>query len=143
MKHFSVRMLPGVVLVLCGGVIGAQGQAPAQLPRFEVASVKENVSGETRAREQTLPGGRLVAANVLLKGQIADAFLGAQPLGLARVIGGPAWIETARYDINATSSLDFKPSPDGPPKELFQMIRSLLEDRFKLKAHVETRELPI
>ena len=33
-------------------------------------------------------------------------------------------------------------TPDGPPRELFLMIRSLLEERFKLKTHHETRELP-
>jgi len=61
----------------------------------------------------------------------------------ARILGGPEWIGSERYDINAKANTEFKPSPDGPPKELLLMIRSVLEERFKLRAHRETRELPI
>jgi uncharacterized protein (TIGR03435 family) len=74
---------------------------------------------------------------------IADAFFFGTPLQMSRVIGGPEWIDSARYEINAQASTPFQSSPDGPPRELFLMIRSLLEDRFKLKTHMETRELPV
>ena len=136
-----------VVIALAMGALGAtplraQDQVPERLPTFEVASVKENMSGDSRARAQTLPGGRYVATNVLLKGEIAVAFLGAQPLALSRVVGGPEWIGSTRYDIIAKSSTEFQSSPDGPPTDLLLMLRSLLQDRFKLRAHLETRELP-
>jgi uncharacterized protein (TIGR03435 family) len=123
--------------------VTAHAQPPAPLPGFEVASIKENTSGETRARMQTPPGGRFVATNVLIKGLIADAFLRAGPTGQSRVIGGPAWIESARYDINAKANTAFRMGPEGPDPELLRMIRSLLEERFKLKARIETRELPV
>jgi uncharacterized protein (TIGR03435 family) len=55
--------------------------------------------------------------------------------------------ETARLpifnDINAKANIEFRPSPDGPARELLLMIRSVLQERFKLKTHMETRELPI
>ena len=151
MKRTCIRFRPGLALVVIGLAVGlpgaivlrAQDQGPERLPTFEVASVKENVSGDSRARVQTLPGGRFVATNVLLKGQIADAFLGAQPLALSRVLGGPEWIGSTRYDIIAKASSEFQLSPDGPPVDLLLMLRSLLQDRFKLRAHRETRELPI
>ena len=151
MKRACIRFLPGCVLVVTGLAMGvpraislrAQDHVPERLPSFEVASVKENVSGDSRARAQTLPGGRYVATNVLLKGEIAVAFLGAQPLALSRVLGGPEWIGSTRYDIIAKASTEFQSSPDGPPTDLLLMMRSLLQDRFKLRAHLETRELPI
>ena len=88
---------------------------PGRLPSFEVASVKENTSGDSRARIQTLPGGRFVATNVLLKG--ADC---------------------------AVEQIEFRPSPDGPfPRPAPDCWRSLLQERFKLRAHRETRELPV
>ena len=150
MKRACIRILPGCVLVVTGLAMGvpraislhAQDHVPERLPRFEVASVKENVSGDSRARAQTLPGGRYVATNVLLKGEIAVAFLGAQPLALSRVLGGES-IGSTRYDIIAKASTEFQSSPDGPPTDLLLMMRSLLQDRFKLRAHLETRELPI
>jgi len=130
-------LLSALALVVAGHA------QPPEPPGFEVASIKENTSGETRARMQTPPGGRFVATNAPLKGLIASAFLGAQPNGPSRVLGGPAWIESARYDINAKATTTFRMGPDGPDPELLRMIRSLLEERFKLKARVETRELPV
>ena len=110
-----------------------------------MASVKKNMSGDSRARMQTQPGGRLVVTNARLKGLIAEAFAMADPQSLidSRILGGPDWIGSERYDINAKGNTEFRPSPDGPSRELLLMIRSLLEERFKLKAHRETRELPI
>jgi len=138
MKRLSIGVLSAVALA-----VTARAQTPVRLPSFEVASVKENISGESRTRMTTPPGGRFVATNVVLKGLIADAFLGAQPMGLTRVLGGPTWIDSARYDINAKSATPFRMSPDGPDTDLLLMLRSLLEERFQLAAHVETRELPI
>jgi len=126
-------------------VVTALAQTPERLPSFEVASVKQNTSGESRTSMRTQPGGRFVVTNARLKGLIATAFGMADPQSLidARILGGPEWIGSERYDINAKANIEFRPSPDGPPRELLLMMRSLLEERFKLKAHRETRELPI
>jgi uncharacterized protein (TIGR03435 family) len=54
------------------------------------------------------------------------------------ISGGPAWIDSARYDVNA--------KPAGPQTEEMMngpMMQALLEDRFKLKVHRETREIPV
>jgi uncharacterized protein (TIGR03435 family) len=133
MKRACFYFLSSVVLV-----VTALAQAPEPLPSFEVASVKPSTG---RTGEQGLPGGRYVATRSV-KFFIADAFFFGQPLAMSRVIGGPEWIESAVYEINAKHT-PWQPSPDGPPRELFLMIRSLLQERFKLKAHMETRELPI
>lgn len=83
-----------------------------------------------------------MAVNAPLRMLIADAHIGAQPDADKRVIGGPEWTQSAYYDINAKAARDFRPTPPGPPAELLQMIRSLFEDRFKLKVHRETRDCP-
>jgi uncharacterized protein (TIGR03435 family) len=141
MTHPYFRFLCGTLIVV--SVLHAQAQEPERLPSFEVMSVKENTSGPGRMQTVTQPGGRFVVTNAPLKLLIADAFLGAQPLAPSRVLGGPEWIDSARYDINAKASKDFQPTPGGPPKEMLLMLRSLLEERFKLMAHLETRELPV
>jgi uncharacterized protein (TIGR03435 family) len=52
------------------------------------------------------------------------------------VSGGPDWVKSARYDIEAISE---KANPD----QMVSMLQSLLADRFKLKVHWETQQLPI
>ena len=152
MKHTCVRSLSGVVMIVTGLAMGvprptplrAQAQVPERLPSFEVASVKENRSGDIRSPMRTEPGGRFTATNALLKFLIAEAFMGPEPVHLSsRILGGPDWINSTRFDINAKASTEFRPSPEGPPNELLLMLRSLLEDRFKVRTHRETRELPI
>ncbi len=117
----------------------AQAQEPAPLLRFEVASVKPS-TGPTGERGQ--PGGFYTATRTL-KFFIADAFFFGTPLQMTRVIGGPDWIDSTLYEINARASTPWQRSPDGPPRELFLMIRSVLEERFKLETHMDTRELPV
>ncbi len=136
--------LAGAVLAVTGrmgvsGPIPLRAQEPERLPRFEVASVKPS-TGPTGERGQ--PGGYYLATRTL-KFFIADAFFFGTPLQMSRVIGGPEWIESVRYEINAKASTPWERSPDGPPRELFLMIRSLLQERFKLKTHMETREMPV
>jgi uncharacterized protein (TIGR03435 family) len=58
--------------------------------------------------------------------------------GEAQVSGGPAWIQSEHFDIDAKA--DQPPSPDmmrGP------MLQKLLEDRFQLKIHFMTTEIPV
>jgi uncharacterized protein (TIGR03435 family) len=53
-----------------------------------------------------------------------------------QVIGGPSWINTDGYDIEA------KPEASADQKQVWLMLRSALAERFKLVFHRETRELP-
>jgi uncharacterized protein (TIGR03435 family) len=66
-------------------------------------------------------------------GDILDMLNGWQ---LHRVVGGPAWMTTDRYDIHA------KAAGPIPPEEQHDALMALLADRFKLSVHRETRDLP-
>jgi len=62
------------------------------------------------------------------------------PFGQLQIIGGPSWIDSDRWDVQATADC----SGGVLSREQVQlMVQSMLEDRFQLKAHLETRELPI
>src|SRR5688572_7777642 len=82
------------------------------------------------------PGGRFTATNTPLRMLIMAAYELQQE---AQLVGGPPALLAAKYDITArvanTGTLVMK--------ELPQLLRTLLADRFKLKAHTETRELPV
>jgi uncharacterized protein (TIGR03435 family) len=55
-----------------------------------------------------------------------------------QVLGGPSWIDSDGYDIEANAN-----TGGGITKgQTWEMLKSLLQDRFKLKIHFETRELP-
>ena len=74
MKRACFCFLSSVLMVAT-----ALAQTPERLPSFEVASVKKNTSGDSRAPMRTQPGGRFVATNVLLKFLIADGVRDGRP----------------------------------------------------------------
>jgi len=56
----------------------------------------------------------------------------------AQVIGGPSWIDSDTYSIDA------KPEAASTATEMMgPMLRSLLEDRFRLRIHTEPRDSPV
>ena len=59
------------------------------------------------------------------------------PLPASQVVGGPSWINTDGYDIEA------KPEGNTDQKQMWLMLQTLLADRFKLSMHRETRDLPV
>jgi hypothetical protein len=73
---------------------------------FEVASVKLHTSDDQRMMMVAQPGGRFVAANIPLRLLIRTAF----QLQDDQIVGGPNWLATDRFDIEARSPA----SPGGP-----------------------------
>jgi uncharacterized protein (TIGR03435 family) len=106
---------------------------PAPRPEFEVASIRLRTEVSNRFGFGPLPGGRLSVTNNALRNVIDNAY----DIQAFQLSGGPDWINTDRYDIEAKAA----GNPSWP--EMKPMLRSLLEDRFKLKVHRETKELPI
>jgi uncharacterized protein (TIGR03435 family) len=106
---------------------------PAQSPAFEVASVKENTSGDVQALMYPQPGGRFTATNVTLRALIENAY----QLQESQVSGGPDWLDRDRFDISA------KAGGDPSPNQFFAMLQTLLSDRFKVAVHHEARVMPV
>jgi uncharacterized protein (TIGR03435 family) len=120
----------------------AQSQPPAPLS-FEVASVKPNNSGDTRSPSMILPGGRFTATNNTVRALILNAYgISASPYLLQ---GGPGWIDSARYDIDARASTNAIPAGTSN-RVLWEktrlMLQTLLADRFKLSIRRATKEMP-
>lgn len=112
--------------------------ARAQSSSFEVASVKPsdpNPTGPLGGTPFVLPAlGRLTAQNVTLRILVMAAYQ-KQPF---EIVGGPEWQNADKFDINAKAA-DASPTTD----QMLGMLQTLLGDRFKLKLHTETREVPI
>lgn len=126
-------------IVLLNG-LSAQEPTSGAKPKFEVASVRPNTSGDGKVMLGIQPGGRFNALNVPLWDLIRQAY----NLQRSQIVGGPDWLETARYDIVAKAEGEIPRSgPGAPSGPLNFMMQDLLEERFKLKAHRDTREMPI
>jgi len=115
-----------------------QIQDPATLPSFDVVSIKENTSGDSGQRMQRQPG-RIVATNFPLRPLIVSVF-GLQP---QQLVGGPEWIDSARFDITASMTTDAQVTAPGVVGPIQLMLQRVLAERFQLAVHTETREMPI
>jgi len=115
----------------------ALAQSPP--PAFEVASVKSAIPGETGGRIQFLPGGTFRGSNVSLN------YLIQQVYGMRdfQIVGDPRWLaiiadgHDARYEIQA------KGKGIETEAQMKEMVKTLLAERFQLKLHKETRDLPV
>jgi uncharacterized protein (TIGR03435 family) len=107
--------------------------APDANPAFEVATIKPS---DPAHPEQiiTLRGAEVITTNVTVHDLINLAYW----LHPKQLSGGPAWIETEKFDMTG------KPDEPGQPNvdQMKVMIQKLLADRFQLKFHREKRELP-
>jgi uncharacterized protein (TIGR03435 family) len=129
-----MRRLALLLLLLASPQVSSgQDTSPASAaPTFEAASVKENRSGELEGSEGFRPGG-YVARNVPLRLLVVRAY----GIRQGQLIGGPSWIASDRFDINARA-------PSGaPPNDVPRMLQALLADRFKLRLKREVRDQPV
>ena len=113
----------------------AEVQAQPSAPRFEVASIKVNTSNDGVVVDQTQKG-RFHARGFTLAALIRSAYRVQE----FQVVGGPDWMNTDRFDVEATYLED---AASGGPSRVDLMLRALLAERFKLAVHNETRERPV
>ena len=117
-------------------------------PAFEVISIKPRAPappGELVGSPSGFqPGGRYFARNTSLFNLIESAYRGNHVvLRAEQVVGGPSWLHSPLFDIDAKVGGELSPIPIPLLPTGAALLRSLLEDRFKLKAHVESRPLPV
>ena len=128
-------------LLVVAALVAAQAPAP---PSFDVASIKprapgsgDRYGGGDRYLSTVQPGGRYLAANVTLRLLMRIAY----GVHESQIIGGPAWMNTERFDVSAKA--DGYPDAAAFRDQARLMLRSLLADRFKLTFRREQRELSI
>jgi uncharacterized protein (TIGR03435 family) len=119
-------------------------QAPAQKPSFEVTSVKPSDPRQRGGAITNQPGGRVVVRGMPLREIMSFAYR----VRNFQISGGPGWVGMDRWDIEARAEEGSIPRPTGPPDPntpdaIAIRLQSLLEDRFQLKIHRDTKELPI
>ena len=122
-------------LSVLSSVVMAQRPGPppaASNPHFEVASIRQNLSGSTDDQMNVAPGGRFVAGNIPLRTLIRNVYR----VQYSQLAGGPEWLTTERWDILAAGANAANMS------EMLERIKALLHDRFRLAVHTEMRDAP-
>lgn len=124
-------------VVTCGvGAMAQTSAAPLRADAFEVATIRPVDPGVRAGRFFKMEGThRWVATNFSLKNLIALAY----DLNPRTISGGPAWMETQFFLIEAVTPGEVRPTR----LEQMQMLRGLLVERFGLKFHREEKEFSI
>jgi uncharacterized protein (TIGR03435 family) len=139
MKRWSVLVAAGCLALVTRLPIAAQAPDAA----FEVVSIKPDQNPATPFGIRLVFGNRfsaVITVNLL----IAEAYGERTALPLSQLVGAPSWAATDRYDINATFDGPITTAgPGGPADRLMAMVRRMLAERFRLRIHKETRDVPV
>jgi uncharacterized protein (TIGR03435 family) len=130
--------VPAIAVAL---LVGADSSAPIEAQSmppatFDVASVRINRDSSDRptfVRPVLQPGGRVVMINQTLQ----DVILTAYGVREHELTGGPDWIRSTGFDLEARAASDIS------AETARAMLRALLADRFSLAVHRERRDLPV
>lgn len=113
-------------------VIASFAASSAQAPSFDVVSIKRNTAGPPGPRWDGTP-----ARYQMINGPVSALIYEAFDPQVSELPGAPGWVFSDGYDVIATTS-------GVPGREAHAArLRSMLVDRFKLKARLETQERPV
>lgn len=148
-----------LILLMCAFLLvlamPVHGQTGADAPAFEVATVRENRSGDSGQRIEVVPSGQFNAINMTLRELVSIAYPtdGGRFRHANQLVGGPGWFNTARFDIIAKTDMrggdTNKPGFTATPAEresverVRLMLQRLLAERFALRVRQEMRQLSI
>jgi uncharacterized protein (TIGR03435 family) len=112
-----------------------QPQTPGPRPEFEVVSIKlgDPADPTSSTSSSRLSPGRLEMRNTTL----ANLIFSAYRLKLYQLEGGPKWMHTQRFHVDAKL-------PAGVPRDQMPlMMQAMLAERFQLEFHRVTKLLPV
>ena len=130
-----MRLLQTVSLLACWP-LGISAQTSAAKPAFETASIKmtEATGGGTHSEEHDTPG--MLRASMTLKHYIEAAY----DVKHYQVTGGPPWMDESTYAIVAR--LEGSEPAHDRGNSVHMALQQLLAERFQLKIHHESKEMP-
>ena len=150
----NTRIILAALLVLLPATRASTQPLEADLPAFEVATVRENASGDARSRIEVV-NARVSAINMTLRELVSIVYPteGGRFRHASQLVGGPGWFNSVRFDIIARAE-GFRGDTNRPGftatdaeresvERVRLMMRRLLAERFKLRVRSEMRQLPV
>lgn len=121
-------------------ILPKDGQTP---PSFEVATIRPSADSNGMSIRWTPDG--YATQNVELRMVIRAAYGATSD---EQIVGGPEALLSKHFDLNAKVDPDLaaamkKMTRDDRNRQMALMLQSLLADRFHLKVHIETKEMPV
>jgi bla regulator protein blaR1 len=137
---------PFIAGILSAQAARAEIADTASRPKFEIATIKPS-DPQTRLSVLFAPGGRLVINHATVRFLIKIAY----DVGDDQITGGPTWVNSKRFDVEAKPEVPFGGDPHNmttDERRVFQeqvrlRLQSLLADRFKLVLHTQSKDVPI
>ena len=120
-----------VTFVGCASVVAAQQPVPA----LEVASIKRTVDGITTGQGAARVGWEPNGTFRVNDGSVSVLLYSAYP-EVIDIVGLSGWAVSEHYDVQV------KATSETPAAGREDVLRQMLAQRFKLKAHVERQERP-
>lgn len=152
-RRIKIALL-ALAAALDGIAIGAAQTVPR--PEFDAASIKPNIEGGPRRYQGERSPGTFIGENVTLENLIQTAYatrtwvqnVNVPDQGF-RIFGAPDWMSSDCYDVIAkwnpsvATGSQTMSSIGKSQARVRLMLQALLAQRFQLKLHHETRDLPI
>jgi uncharacterized protein (TIGR03435 family) len=139
------QKIVAIAALICGlihptGMVRAQSTGSQPAMRFDVVSIRENTGRAMGDGRMSLKDGVLLVNNLLLKSIITSAYGVHEGL----IFGLPQWAEEARYDVRAkVTATDPAVLTAMSREQRRSLMAAMLEDRFQLKVHPVTKQLPV
>jgi len=135
----AVPIVVGQINAAQAGTASPVVKADVRIPPFDVISIKANTSGGNMFGMMATPDG-FTATSVSLSMLLQNAY----GIKFDQISGLPDWGNSARFDIAAkVSGADVADLQKLSHAQRLSMLRSILAERFNLKTHNDTKELPI
>src|SRR6185295_13087730 len=125
----------GFAILLSGAAFGQTGTTASEIsaPAFEAADV--HVSPKVRVPSMAA-GGLRGTRYLVRQATLVDLISLAYDIDNDKILGGPNWLDIKRFDVSARA-------PAGSnPEQAKLMLQTLLAQRFSLKVHKDSKELP-
>lgn len=152
MRTLALSAAIGIVLFASPALSRLVAQQTGEKIEFELASIRPSRPGDgSQPMVLDISKGRFRATKISVTVLMRFAFDEQLPTeensrafalfggaGSLQIFGGPDWIRTERFDVEAVATPNQTPSQ----RQFQRMMQSLLEERFLFRAHREQQQVP-
>ena len=132
LRSLKTRISAAILSLAAIITVSVYAQTPAARPQVEVAAIRRSAPGAGDLGNIHISPGRFETHNMTVRKLMYIAY----KVKADRILGGPGWLSSDTYDINATAE-------DMTGNNFPLMLQTLLEERFGLKLHPEIKEAPV